>query len=128
MKEYIDTIMTLIVIPLLPIVSAYVIALIRKKTHAIEQQISNDKVNNYIGIAEDAVCTAVISVGQTYVDSLKKAGTFDQIAQQQAFTLAKQKAITIMGAAAQRALNSAYADTDAWLDNKIEYYVNVNKK
>lgn len=79
-------------------------------------------------IAEDAVCTAVTAISQTYVDSLKKSGTFDQAAKEEAFAMAKQKSLAIMGTAGQAALKVTYSDIDAWIDAKIEYYVNVNKK
>jgi uncharacterized protein YsxB (DUF464 family) len=126
-KEYTDVIMTAVIIPLLTVATGYLVAFIKKKIAELEVKINSQKANKYLDIAEDAVCTAVTAVSQTYVDALKNNSQFDQAAQQEAFNRAKDKAIAIMGTAAQQALKEMYTDFDAWLDNKIEYYVNVSK-
>jgi len=126
-KEYTEVIMTAVIIPLLTVATGYLVAFIKKKIAELEVKINSQKANKYLDIAEDAVCTAVTAVSQTYVDALKNNSQFDQAAQQEAFNRAKDKAITIMGTAAQQALKEMYTDFDAWLDNKIEYYVNVSK-
>lgn len=59
MNEYIGTIMTVVVIPILGVITPFVVSLIRKKTNEIEQKINNAQVSKYVNIAEDAVCTAV---------------------------------------------------------------------
>lgn len=127
MNEYTNAIMTAVILPLLTIATGYLVAFIKKKTVELEEKINNQKISKYLGIAEDAVCTAVTAVSQTYVDALKNNSQFDQAAQQAAFKMAKDKALSIMGTAAQQALKDAYTDFDAWIDSKIEYYVNVSK-
>ncbi|NSW90195.1 MAG: hypothetical protein HPY74_05870 [Firmicutes bacterium] len=127
MSEYANAIITVVVLPLLTVATGYLVALIRKKIAELEEKINSQKVDKYLNIAEDAVCTAVTAVSQTYVEVLKNNSQFDKAAQQEAFNMAKNKALAIMGTAAQQALRAAYTDLDAWLDNKIEYYVNINK-
>lgn len=127
MSEYTNAIMTAVVLPLLTVATGYLVAYIKKKIAELEEKINNQKVNKYLDIAEDAVCTAVTAVRQTYVDALKNSSQFDQTAQQAAFSMAKDKALAIMGTAAQQALKDLYEDFDAWLDSKIEYYVSAGK-
>lgn len=119
-------VVSMMVIPLLPIISGFLVALIRKKLSEIEQNVNDNKVKKYVNLAEDAVCTAVTVISQTYVDNLKKAKTFDDTAQKAAFIAAKNKAIALMGTEAQKALKALYGDINLWLDNKIEYYVKVS--
>ena len=47
------------------------------KTKAFAER---EKLNQYIDYAQEAITTAVTSVSQTYVDSLKKNGKFDKTA------------------------------------------------
>lgn len=126
-NEIVNTVVKAVIIPLLPVLTAYLIALFKKKTAEAKQRIDNNDFDKYITIAEDAVCTAVNAVSQTIVDTAKKTGTFDQATREEAFNQSKEKALAIMGSAAQTALKEAYGDLDSWLDNKIEYYVRKEK-
>lgn len=127
MNETVNTILTTVVIPLAGVLTTYIVSLLRKKSKEVSDNINNVKVTKYVNIAEDAICTAVTAVSQTYVDELKKKGTFDQAAKDEAFVLAKQKALSIMGEGAQLTLKELYTDFNTWLDSKIEYYVNAGK-
>ncbi|KNY24854.1 hypothetical protein [Pseudobacteroides cellulosolvens] len=118
--EVVSLIITAVIVPAL-------VKGIKLAGKALENKIGNDKFDKYIVIAEDAVETAVVSVGQTVVDTLKKNGEFDQAAKEEVFTQAKQLAVNIMGYAARNELAKLYGDLDAWLDNKIEYYVKKTK-
>jgi uncharacterized protein YsxB (DUF464 family) len=109
-----------LLIPLLPTVSGFIVALIKVKMAEIKQ-------NKYLNIAEDAVCTAVTAVSQTFVDALKKSQSFDNDAMRAAFNTARNKALTIMGTKAQDVIRYLYGDLDSWLENKIEYYVKISK-
>lgn len=94
---------------------------------ALESKIGNQNFTKYIGIAEGAVETAVVSIGQTFVDTLKKEGSFDQGAKEEAFSQAKETAIKIMGKAAKDTVSNAYGDFNTWIDNQIEKHVKLLK-
>jgi len=126
--EMMNTVMTVVVIPLLGIVTKYIVGLLKSKTTELEHIIRNNTISKYINIAEDAIETAVISVNQTLVEELKKQGTFDRDAMEKSFHTAKNKALAIMGVSAESVLKDVYKDIDTWLDNKIEFYVNQNKR
>lgn len=125
--EMMNTTITIVIIPMLAIITKFITVFIKSKVDELEQRVENEKLINYIKMAEDAVETAVISVNQTFVDEMKKQGTFDQSAMEKSFIMAKNKALSIMGSSAKKMLMSAYSDVDAWLDGKLEFYVNKNK-
>jgi LPS O-antigen subunit length determinant protein (WzzB/FepE family) len=128
LNNFLNSIINIIIIPLLPAVAAFLIAFIRKKTKEIEAQIKNKELAKYINIAENAVITAVTAVNQTYVDNLKKSnGELSACEQKVAFEMARKKAIAIIGDAALDALTELYKDFDTWLDNQIEYSVSQLK-
>lgn len=126
--EMAATIMTVCVVPMLGVVTKYIVAYLQKKTDELENKSHHDEAKKYLDIAENAVCTAVTAINQTMVDALKKNGTFDAVAQQEVFGQAKQQALCIMGSATQDVLKEVYNDMNVWLNNKIEYYVSQEKK
>ncbi len=87
---------------------------------ALSHKVNKDKYGKYLCIAQDAIETSVSYVAQTYVDTLKKNGTWNQEAAIEAFNMAKSKAVSIMGEAAKEGLREAYADFDAWIDSRLE--------
>lgn len=124
----INTILNIILIPVLPIITVYVVALLRKKTADIEAKISSDTAKKYISIAENTIETCVTAVSQTYVETLKKDGTFDSAAQAEAFEMCKQRILSILSDEVKSSLSNLQGDINAYIDSKIEYYVNINKK
>lgn len=98
----------------------YLIVLLRKKTAQLQQEVDNKTANKYISMACDAVSQAVAFTAQTYVDALKADDAFTKERQLEAFTMAKDKALQILGGTAIAALNEIYGDLDLWLTTKIE--------
>lgn len=99
---------------------AYLVALLRKKTGQLQQQVDNETAYKYIDMACEAVAQAVTHTAQTYVDALKAEGKFSRDKQILAFEIAREKAKQILGTAALEALGEIYGDLDTWLDTKIE--------
>ena len=122
-SEIIEIILIVVVIPILSIITKWIVAYIKLKIKQIEQKIKEEKCKNCISIAEDIVLSAVISVAQTYVDCIKSEGCFDQGAKNEAFEMARQRAREMMSDSLINILEEEYEDADAWLDNRIEYYV-----
>lgn len=99
---------------------AYLVALLRKKTAQLQQQVDNDTADKYIGMACEAVTQVVAYTAQTFVDALKAEGAFTKEKQLEAFNDSKDKVLEILGDTAVEALNEIYNDFDLWLDTKIE--------
>lgn len=98
----------------------YLVALLKKYTAQLQQKNKIDTVDKYINIACDAVAQAVTYTAQTFVDALKAEGTFTKEKQIEAFNIAKDKALNILGEAVIDILDEIFDDTEAWLDTKIE--------
>lgn len=99
---------------------AYLVALLRKRTNQIKQELDNDTAAKYIGMAENAVAQAVACTAQTFVEALKKEGAFTKEKQLAAFNEAKDKVVNILGETAVAALREIYGDFDLWIETKIE--------
>lgn len=77
--------------------------------------------------AMNCVFNAVEYVNQTFVDTLKQHGSFDDIAQADALNKAKDAALELMDAGTRMWLESAFDDLDSWLTIQIESAVKTTK-
>lgn len=77
--------------------------------------------------AVDAVFSAVEYVNQTFVDSLKQSGSFDDEAKQRAFEMAKDAALETMQKGTKKWLEKTYVNLDAWFEVQIEGAVKETK-
>ena len=91
---------------------AYAVALLRRETAKIQQQIDNETASKYMDMAADAVAQAVTYTAQTFTDALKAEGKFTKEKQIEAFNKAKDKTLEILGDAAVNALGEIYGDFD----------------
>ena len=99
---------------------AYLLALLRKRLNLVQEQMNNDLAGKYIDMAYDAVDQAVTFVAQTFVDALKSEGAFTKERQLEAFSMARNKVIEILGGTTVRYLNELYGDFETWLETRIE--------
>lgn len=99
---------------------AYLVALLRRETAQLQQELDNNTASKYMTMACDAVAQAVTYTAQTFVDTLKAEGAFTKEKQLEAFEKAKDKALEILGDTAVAALGEIYGDFDVWLETKIE--------
>ncbi len=116
----ISAVVTAIVLPLISIGGTRLIALINTK-------IKNDEAAKILATATDIVTSAVRSVFQTYVEALKKSGSFDTDAQKTALSKAKNVAISQMSEDVKDYIKSNYGSLDAWLTVQIEATINMLK-
>ncbi len=98
----------------------YVVALLRRRTAQIQQELDNETASKYMNMACDAVAQAVTYTAQTIVDTLKTEGAFTKEKQLEAFEIAKGKTLEILGDTVVKALSEIYGDFDTWLNTKIE--------
>lgn len=118
----------LCIIPLLGIVTFYIVQFIKTKTEELNANNSNEILNKYIEMLSNTICECVIATNQTYVDSLKKQGRFDAEAQKKAFEMTYNSVLNILTDDAKVYLTSIYGDLNAYITNMIEAEVNKNKK
>ena len=77
--------------------------------------------------AVESIYASVSYVNQTFVDSLKDAGSFDEEAAQQAFHMAKTAALECMKTSTYKWLVKTYTDLDTWMEVQIESAVKSSK-
>lgn len=120
-------VMYIIITVFLPVVVKYLATYINQKQKNLVSQIENEKTKQYIENAITAITSAVVSVNQTYVETLKKNGEFTPESQKAAYTIAKKKALKMITDDAKQAIAKVYGDVDSFLDSFIEAAVNNNK-
>ena len=116
----ISVVVTSIVLPLISIAGAKLIQFINSK-------IKNNKAADLLTTATTIVINAVRSVFQTYVETLKKEGSFNKDAQIIALNKAKDIALTQMTDEVKDYLVTTYGSLDSWLDTNIEATINILK-
>ena len=115
------------VIPLLGILTAYVIKYINAKSSEIQVKVENDTADKYIAMLADTITACVMATNQTYVEALKKENAFTKEAQQEAFNLTYNAVMAVLTEDAKRYLTEVYGDLTTYITNKIEAEVNVSK-
>ena len=115
------------VIPLLGILTAYFVKWVNVKSAEIQNKVDNDTADKYIAMLDDTICACVIATTQTYVDALKKENAFTKEAQQEAFNLTYNAVMSVLTDEAKKYLTNIYGDLTAYITNKIEAEVQINK-
>lgn len=114
------TVVTAIILPLISFLGYKLSAFLSTK-------IKNEKAANFLKQASEIVLNAVRSVFQTYVESLKKSGSFNSEAQKIAFNLAKNIITKQMTEELKTFIITNYGDLDEWIRNQIEASINLLK-
>lgn len=120
-------IMEIVVIPLLGILTAYIVKIVNAKLEEISASHKNEFEKKYIDMLNDTISDCVIATTQTYVESLKKQGRFDAEAQKEAFNQTYSAVMGILSEEAKKYLNEAIGDLNLYITQKIEAEVSINK-
>ena len=123
----IQTLFTVVIIPLLIVLTKYGIAFIQAKCEELKAKSDNELHDKYIDMLQDTVINCVLTTTQTYVDSLKTQGSFDVEAQKTAFEMTKNAVLNILTDDAKEYLTNAVSDFDGYLNTLIEATVKLNK-
>ena len=115
------------VIPLLGILTAYIVKYINAKSGEIQNKVDNDTADKYIAMLGDTISACVIATNQTYVDALKKGNAFTQEAQEEAFKKTYDAVMAVLTEDAKKYLVTVYGDLTAYITTKIEAEVNISK-
>ena len=94
MNAFIIELLQAIATAAIPVCAAYLVQYLRRKSEHIIAQTDNMTIKAFLAEATDAVSTAVTYTSQTFVDALKKEGSFDKDKQQEALEKSLDKAIS----------------------------------
>ena len=125
--EMLNEIFEVCIIPLLGVLTAYLVKFINVKSAELANSRQNELERKYITMLNDTITDCVIATTQTYVDSLKKQGAFDADAQKMAFTMTYTSVMNLLTEEATEYLNEAVGDLNLYITQKIEAEVNLNK-
>ena len=115
------------IIPLLGILTAYLVKYINIKSAEIQGKVVNDTADKYISMLTDTITACVIATNQTYVEALKKQNAFTAEAQKEAFNLTYAAVMAVLTDEAKEYLTAIYGDLTAYITTKIEAEVNISK-
>ena len=112
------------IIPLLGILTAFIVAYLRKKTAEIAAKTDNEVLQKYLNMLNETICQCVVATNQTYVEALKKQNGFGKTEQLVAFNATKEAVLAILTEEAANYLQSAIGDLDTYINQQIEAEVN----
>lgn len=116
----ISVVVTAIILPLISYAGARLITWLNTK-------IKDENAKQQLTVATDIVMNAVRSVFQTYVETLKKNGTFDKESQKVALIKAKDDALAQMSDEIKDYITKNYGDLETWITTQIESTINILK-
>lgn len=116
----ISVVVTAIILPLISYAGARLITWLNTK-------IKDENAKQQLTVATDIVTNAVRSVFQTYVETLKKNGTFDKESQKAALIKAKNDALAQMTDETKEYITKNYGNLETWIITQIESTINILK-
>ena len=115
------------IIPLIGVLTGFLIKYINSKSTEIVAMTENEQAKKYISLLDSTITSCVLATSQTYVDALKKAGSFDIEAQKTAFEMTYNAVLNVLTEDAKNYLTAFYGDLGAYVTNKIEAEVKNTK-
>ena len=125
--EMLSKIFEVCIIPLLGILTTYLVQWIKMQSKKIQEETDNELEKKYIMMLEDTISNCVIATNQTYVETLKAQGAFGEAEQKKAFEMTFKSVISILTEDAKVYLTEAIGDLQAYITASIEAQVNLNK-
>lgn len=115
------------IIPLLGVLTAYLVAFIKSKSEELRNKTDNEITDKYVQMLSQTITDCVIATNQTYVEALKKDNAFTKDAQKEAFQKTYDAIMLVLTDDAKEYLTEVYGDLTAYITMKIESQVNTNK-
>lgn len=125
--EMLSKIFEVCVIPLLGILTTYLVAWVKAQSEHIKEQTNNELERKYLTMLEGTISNCVIATNQTYVEALKAQGAFGSVEQKIAFEKTYVAVMEILTEEAKLYLTEAIGDLQAYITAQIEAQVNINK-
>ena len=115
------------VIPLLGVLTTFLVRWLKAKRDQIITEIDNELEIKYINMLENTISNCVIATNQTYVEALKAQGAFGPAEQKQAFQMTYEAVVAMLTDEAKMYLMEAIGDLQAFIVSHTEAQVNLNK-
>ena len=126
-QEILDLLIKTVLVPIIPLFSAYLVLYIKKQIKKLEEQIDNEIITNSLVRVESLIISSVTAIQQSYVDTLKKEGNFTEERQTKAFNMAKNRILTLLKDEYIDIIQKVYGDYVSYVEIKIEQIVSESK-
>lgn len=127
LQTFLTTVFEFIISPLLILLTSFAVKWINARANNLKAETDNQIVQKYIDMLNKTIATTVTAVNQTYVDDLKNKNAFNIEAQKEAFQRVYDVVINSLTEEAGFYLAEIINDLDAYVRNKIEEQVNIQK-
>lgn len=117
-------IMEVCVIPLLGVLTKYLVDFLNAKKNESQAKTKSQVAQKYTNMIYQTVTSCVVATNQTYVNSLKASGSFDEDAQKEAFNKTMTAVLAVLGEDAKAYIKEATGDLNIYLTQLIEAEVN----
>ena len=108
------------IIPLLGILTTYIVKYVNTKSAEIQNKVDNDTADKYVNMLAKTISDCVVATNQTYVDALKKDNAFTIEAQKEAFKKTYNAVMMVLTDDAKAYLTQIYGDLTIYITTKIE--------
>lgn len=126
-QELLNSLLYVVITAVIPVLVTFLVKFLRIKFDQVQEETDQLIINNTVNAALDLILDTVQSTSQTYVDSLKESGEFNEVAQVRAFNQTKDTVMKLLSEESKNILATLYTDLDAWLDTQIEAAVRQTK-
>lgn len=126
-KDILELLIQLVILPAIPILAKFAVTALKNWADSKAVEIESATIAEYLTDITDTISAAVLSTTQTYVESLKAQGKFNEEAQKIAFEKTKTTVMALLAEDAKDFLAKMYGDVDLWIDTKIEQMTNLTK-
>lgn len=127
MNEFLSTLLQAVLVAAVPVIATFASKGLSALSSYFIGKMENDTAKKYLTAAEEAAKKAVTYTSQTYVDALKKSGSFNKENQEEALSRAVDKAKSLLTVEAIAFLEEAYGDVTEFLKANIEAEVRSQK-
>lgn len=121
------TIFNVCIVPILGLLTAYVVAFIKQKIDASIKNTKSDLAAKYLEMLKETVTNCVLATNQTYVQALKDKNIFDEVAHKEAFNLTYNAVMNNLTEEAKEYLGLITADLPLLITELIESRIALTK-
>lgn len=125
--DLLNQIFEVCIIPLLGILTTYVVQLLQTKTKEIKQKAEYDKVAKYNAMILQTIQDCLVATNQTYVNSLKEQGKFDLNAQKTALKQTYNAVLVMLSKEIKDYITETSGDLETYIIQLIESQIGYNK-
>ncbi|MGI6689800.1 MAG: hypothetical protein ACOX63_02955 [Christensenellales bacterium] len=126
--ELLKALLHAVIIAAVPTLTTFLIQYLMAGSKKAKEATASDHVKNTIETVTNLVADVVRYVSQTYVDTLKKDGTFTKERQIEALNMAYDRALSMISDRSKETIESVFGDVGTYLLTLIEAQVGVQKK